>query len=127
MKKRRKFEHCEPAVEEFLKANPRFGTDDWYVQWCRSGNGGDPSGFLGPFREDQLYLDVNELMVTYPAAGMALFGSTDFDTGDLFFPVIWGALLAYRKSDGGPDGMVYFKGEWHRMNFPAQAENGKEK
>lgn len=116
MKIRRKMENCEPATEEFLKANPRFSaTDGWFLTWCRMGNGGDPSNHLGPFREDQLYLSSGELMTVYPAAGMALFELDKVNTEDLYFPVIAGALLAYKKNDGEDSGWIYHEGEWKRL------------
>ncbi len=117
MRRPRKIEHCEILVENFLKDNSRFGNDGWYVQWCRIGNGGDPSNHLGPFREDQLYLDFAELLTTYPAAGMELMMMEDVVTDDLFFPVVWGALLAYKKSVGDGSGWVYYEGKWHPMSF----------
>ncbi len=117
MRRPRKIEHCEIIVESFLKDNPRFAPDGWFVQWCRMGNGGDPSNHLGPFREDQLYLNFAELLTTYPALGMDLMMMEGVETDDLFFPVIWGALLAYKKSDGNDDGWVYCEGKWSRMKF----------
>lgn len=115
MRRPRKIEHCEILVESFLKDNPRFGIDGWYIQWCRAGNGGDPSNHTGPFREDQLYLNFAELLTTYPSAGMELMMMEEVDTDDLFFPVVWGALLAYKKSDGNEDGWIYYDSKWSRM------------
>lgn len=115
MRRPRRIEHCEVAVESFLKQNTRFGSDGWYVQWCRLGNGGDPSNHIGPFREDQLYLSFSELITVYPAAGMELMSTEGIDTEDVFFPVVWGALLAYKKSDGDANGWVYYEGKWSLM------------
>ena len=117
MRRPRHIEHCEILVENFLKENARFGEDGWFLQWCRIGNGGDPPNHLTFFREDQLYLTFAELLTTYPAAGLELMMTPDVVAEDLFFPVIWGALLAYKKSDGDDDGWVYYEGKWTRMNF----------
>lgn len=117
MKKlRRQMEGCETVTENFLKDNARFeATDGYWLTWCRMGNGGDPPYHLGPFIEDQLYLTHGELMTAYPTAGLELYTVPDLDTNEVFFPVISGALLAYKKLDPEDDGWIYHEGKWHRM------------
>jgi hypothetical protein len=109
---------CEVQVEEFYKGNPHLFTSEWdpyYVSMFRANNGGDPSHHQGPFREDQFYLDLGELLCVYPIAAMEFMG-LGVNTDDYYFPVIWGALLALKKSDAQDTGWLYCEGKWHQRS-----------
>lgn len=115
-RRRREMENCEPLVEEFLKENPRFSaTDGWFLTWCRMGNGGDPPYHKGPFREDQLYLNFGEFVTVYPQAGLEIMTAPGADISDLYYAVLWGALVALKKSDDQDPGWLYYEGKWLRI------------
>lgn len=114
--RRRKYENCEKVVEDFLKENPRFaGVAGWFYSWCRESNGGDPPYHEGPFKEDQLYISFSELVTVYPPAGLELMMTDEVKVEDMYFPVICGALLAFKKSDAEDPGWLYYDKKWVRL------------
>ena len=114
-KRKREIENCEPAVEQFLKSNPQLGEDGWFLQRCRMSNGGNPPYHQGPFLDDQLFLNIGELLTTYPSAGMETYATPGMSTDDVYFPVMWGALRALSKSDPNDPGWLYYEGKWVRL------------